>query len=454
MEEHAPEPAWEAAPRSRVGVGWRVLLGLALFALTLLSATLAIKAGRMWFEQAASVKFCVTRGGIDERFAERLERVTATHTRRIRIALTPAPDPATAFERHECDLLVARADAKLPGSARALAVLEKDVVVLIAHRGKEPATGAALRNRKLILASPAPANEALLRAILAAYGLPRDDRRTIVPPDVAGVETAFRAGAANLIFAVVPQSKLLQGNLLHGLTQENNVSFADIPEAAVLVKKIKGLAEEAVEKGLFSASPLLPGDDLSTLSLEVRLATRGGLRDATAAELTRLILENKGDLALNGEFADAIAPPDTDKTAPLLAHPGAAQYVDDDEKSFVDLYGDYLYLGAPVAGAVGSFMVWLFSRWTRGSARSAGDLTQHVLDIAARARNAETVAELEEADESLDQILHEVLTALRGKTLGSEGLDVFRLAYEQTREWIRARRRALARRSRAPADKV
>jgi hypothetical protein len=176
------------------------------------------------------------------------------------------------------------------------------------------------------------------------------------------------------------------------------------------------------------------------LSLEVRLVTRGNLRDAIAAELTRLILENKGDLALNGEFADVIAPPDTDKTAPMLAHPGAAQYVGDDEKSFVDLYGDYLYLGAPVAGAVGSFMIWLFGRWTRGSAASAGDFTQNVLEIAARGRSATTVAELDAADESLDLILHEVLGALRDKTLSSEGLDVFRLAFEQTREWIRARR--------------
>jgi hypothetical protein len=247
---------------------------------------------------------------------------------------------------------------------------------------------------------------------------------------------------------------LLQGNPLRGLTQDNNVSFADLPDAAVLARKIRGLAEETVEKGLFSAAPLLPAEDLSTLALEVRLVTRGNLRDSIAAELTRLILENKSDLALNGEFADAIAPPDTDKTAPLLAHRGAAQYVDDDEKSFIDLYGDYFYLGAPIAGAVGSFMVWMFSRWTRGSARSAGDLTQEVLEVAARARAATTVDELEAEDERLDHILHEVLSELRDKTLSPNGLDVYRLAYEQTREWIRARRHVLMEKQRGGAENL
>jgi len=452
METYAQPSAWKPAPRKRVALVWRVLLGLALFALTLLSATLAIKAGRLWVDQVKTLKFCVARGGADERFAERLQPVLAAHTQRVRVVVTPAPDAPAAFERHECDLLAARSDAKLPASARALAILEKDIVILIARRGKAPETGAALRNRKLILARPKAADEALLRAILAAYGLPQADRRVTVPPDGEGVEKAFRAGAANVIFAVVPQSKLLQGDLLRGVTRENNVIFADAPEAPVLVRKIRGLAEETVEKGLFSGAPLLPGADLSTLSLETRLVTRGSLRDAIAAELTRLILENKGDLALPGEFADAISPPDTDKNAPLLAHPGAAQYVDDEEKSFIDLYGDYFYLGAPVAGMVGSFMVWLFGRWTRVSSRSAGDLTQHVLEIAAQGRNAETLAALEAADASLDQILHEVLMALRNKTLSPEGLDVFRLAYEQTRDWIRARRHTLTRLAETPQE--
>jgi len=438
----------------RPGVLRRILLGLGLAALTLLSAALAIKGGRMAVERVKMLKFCVARNGagVDQRFAERLQQLVASRANRIRIAVTPVADVAVAFDHHECDLLVARSDAKLPATARALAIVEKEIVVLIAHRGKEADNAAALRNRKLILASPGGPNEALLRAILAAYGLPQADRRLVIPADAAGVVAAFRAGAANLVFAVVPQSKLLQGNLLRGLTQEKNVSFADIPDAAALARKVKGLSEETVEKGLFSAAPLLPADDLSTLALEVRLVTRGNLRDAFGAELTRLVLENKGDLALNGEFADAIAPPDTDKSAPMLAHRGAAQYVDDDEKSFIDLYGDYLYLGAPVATMVGSFMVWLFGRWTRGAAPSAGDFTHHVLEIAARGRSAATVDALDAADESLDQILHDVLDALRAKTLSADGLDVFRLAYEQTREWIRARRHFLVQRQVAEKD--
>jgi hypothetical protein len=430
----------------------KILLGACLLALTLLSAQLAIKAGRAWLDRARELSFCVQGGGVGQRFAERLAKVAAVQTQRIQIAVKPAPEPLAAFERRDCDLVIARADARLPGSARSLALLEKDIVLLVAHRGHEPDTSAGLRGRKLILASPGADNEALLRAILADYALPQAERRIVVPPDAPGVAAAFRASPVNLIFAVVPQSKLLQGNLLHGLTQENAVAFADIPEAAALAKKIRGLADETVEQGLYSAAPLLPSDDLTTLSLDVRLVARNALRDAAAAELTRIVLENRADLAINGEFGDAIEPPDADKDADLLAHPGAAQYVNDDEKSFFDLYGDYIYMGAPVAGAVGSLMVWLFGRWTRVSERQAGDLTEEVLHVAASARGAATEAELDAADEALDRILHEALCNLREKKLSPEGLDVFRLAYEQTREWIRVRRRFVRRVAGKPVE--
>jgi TRAP-type uncharacterized transport system substrate-binding protein len=425
----------------------RLLLGIGVVGLTLLSGSLAMKAGRLWQDRVKKLTFCVARDGVDQRFAERLAAATSGHTHPIQIDVKPIPDPVAAFERRECDLAVARADAKLPAWTRSLAILEKDVVLLVAHRGKAPDSAAALRNRKLILATPEGHNDALLRAILTAYALPQAERRIVVPPNPASVAESFAASPASVIFAVTPRSKLLQGNLLRGIAQKYAIALADMPEAAALTKKIRGLSEETVEKGLISAAPLLPAEELTTLSLEVRLVARGSLRDATAAELTRFILENKGDLALNGEFGDSLEPPDTDKNAPVLSHPGAAQYVNDEEKTFIDLYGDYLYLGAPVAGGVGSFLIWLFSRWTRGAPCSAGDLTQQVLDVAARARGAATTEELDAADEQLDLILNETLGASRDKRLSLEGLEIFRLAYDQTREWIRARRHLLAERS-------
>ena len=177
--------------------------------------------------------------------------------------------------------------------------------------------------------------------------------------------------------------------------------------------------------------------------------TRNRLHELTVSEIAKAIFEYRTDLALDGEFATAIEPPDTDKDAEVLAHPGAVQYVNDDEKTFFDRYSDMIYLSMPLASVIGSLFLYIYTRLTRVSPRPAGDLAEEVLAVAAKVRAAQSEDELVRADERLDEILHETLRDLQAKRLTSEGLDVFRLAYEQTREWIKARRRTLAER-RAP----
>ena len=63
------------------------------------------------------------------------------------------------------------------------------------------------------------------------------------------------------------------------------------------------------------------------------------------SDLARLIYENKAELALDDGFASKIEPADTDKDAFIVAHPGAAEYINDDTKSFMDRYSDMMYLG-------------------------------------------------------------------------------------------------------------
>ncbi len=444
--DEAPERKYFARqpPPRRLAWPWRAALIALALAATLASAALAMRAGRALINAEEHLSFCVPRAGVEADFAGRLARVAAAHAALLRVVLHPVEDPIAGFGRRECDLAVIRSDVKPPSWARSLAILETDLVLLVAHKGSEPDKPADLRKGAIVLAMPGPRDEALLRAILAAYGFSANDRHIVLPGDAAGVAKQFAASKANVIFAVAPRSRMVQGDLLHFLGPLNGIAFADLPEAAALAKRLRGLAEETAEKGLFSSAPPLPADDLSTVSLDVRLAARSSLRESAAAQLTRLIFENKEDLAIPGQFAEAIAPPDTDKDAQMLAHPGAAQYVNDDEKSFFDRYGDYFYLGAPAASVVGSVFLWMLSRLIRSAPpRPAGELAEDILLVAEEARAAADLPQLEAADERLDQILRDALRDLRDGRLSSEGLEVFRLAYEQTREWIRNRRHAL-----------
>lgn len=451
---NSPGPAFvdARAPRRPRAIrtpvsGWRKATLIAIFCVATAAATwTAIHFGRTWLDRSKTITFSVTRDGPDRKFAEKLARVMASNNEFIRIAVMPSDDPFGAFTRRESDLVIARSDAKLPGWSRSIANIEKEIVLLIARKGVAAEAPSDLKKFGFALFSPSATDETLLRSIFSAYEFGRDDRQLNPLANVETAVNALRTSPAKLIVAVAPLSKLVQGHLLDGLPQKTPIALLDWPDSKALATKVRGLSDETIDIGLFSVSPLLPADDLETVALTDLLLTRNQLRESTVAEIAKTIFGFRNDLAIEGAFATSIEPPDTDKDAEVLAHPGAVQYVNDDEKTFLDRYSDLIYISMPIASVFGSLFLYVYTRLTRVKPMPAGELADEVLSVAARVRAAQSEDELVRADERLDEILHETLRDLQARRLTSEGLDVFRLAYEQTREWIKVKRRALAER--------
>ena len=67
-------------------------------------------------------------------------------------------------------------------------------------------------------------------------------------------------------------------------------------------------------------------------------------RPRPSSDLARIIYENKAELALADGFASKIEPAATDKDAFIVAHPGAAEYINDEIKSFMERYSDLMYV--------------------------------------------------------------------------------------------------------------
>ena len=105
---------------------------------------------------------------------------------------------------------------------------------------------------------------------------------------------------------------------------------------------------------MLSSSPAVPEDDVDTIGLQWLLVAQSKMSTTTAGDLARIIYENKADLALADGFASKIEPADTDKDAFIVAHQGAAEYINDDTKSFMDRYSDLMYLGVAALGVIGS----------------------------------------------------------------------------------------------------
>jgi NMT1-like family len=196
---------------------------------------------------------------------------------------------------------------------------------------------------------------------------------------------------------------------------------------------------------MLSTAPEIPDDDLDTIGLQWLLVAQSRMPATTAEELARTIYENKAELALENGFASRIEPADVDKDAFIVAHPGAAEYINDDTKSFLDRYSDLLYLGAGALSVIGSIFLGIYTKVTRVAPEKASELATAILDVGERIAHAGTVEALEALQDELEAILRSAVIGLRDGTISSDGLDTFKLGYELVRDEIGMRRESLKR---------
>ena len=164
-----------------------------------------------------------------------------------------------------------------------------------------------------------------------------------------------------------------------------------------------------------------------------------------AGDLARAIYENKAALALEDGFASRIEPASTDKDAFIVAHQGAAEYINDDTKSFMDRYSDVMYLGAAALSVIGSIFAAIYTNLTRVAPEKASELATAILDIGERIEHANSLDSLEALQDELEAILRGAVIGLRDGTISTDGLDTFKLGYEFVRDEIGMRRDHLKR---------
>ena len=129
----------------------------------------------------------------------------------------------------------------------------------------------------------------------------------------------------------------------------------------------------------------------------------------------------------------------------IVAHPGAAEYINDDTKSFLDRYSDLLYLGVGALSVIGSIFLGIYTKVTRIAPEKASELATAILDIGERIAHANTVEALDALQDELEAILRGAVIGLRDGTISSDGLDTFKLGYEFVRDGIGMRRESLKR---------
>ena len=433
-------------------------LQIVLFSiLTLILTAATVWGGRTWLRNAETLVFAVgDANGPEARFAARLATVMKNNSSRLRLKIVPNGDSAKAiaqFDRKEANLAILRTDAKIPGRARSVAILEHDVLLLMSPAGKKIKTIAELKKKKIAVVADSESSVALIRNVLELSDPPEAAARIQLAPPSVAFDKLFTSGFGAVI-AVAHASRAVKDRSYEQFARRGGFTLNSIDAAKAIARKYPYLSEQTVGAGMLSASPTLPEDDIETIGLEWLLVAQSGLSTATVSDLARIVYENKAELALDGGFASKIEPAATEKDAFIVAHPGAADYINDDIKSFVERYSDLMYVALAALGIIGSLFATLYAKVTRIAPERASQLATAILDIGERMAYAKSLDQLDELQDELETILRRVVIGLRDGTISSDGLDTFKLGYEFVRDEIGMRRDHLKRHPPAADEKV
>jgi len=368
-------------------------------------------------------------------FAKRLDNNHAALRVSVQTVAGPA-EAAKALQNGDADLAVVRSDGAVPTDGLMLAILHNDVALLAAPHGSGVTKPAELSGKRIGIFPAAAVNAALLDAVLTEYKVsPTGVQHVMLTADELPHAAADKR--IDALFTVGP---------LHGGTVESAIAGLTPGKrdpVLIPIDAADGMAErgEAYQKvdlpnGFIPGAPPLPDDDFATLGVATRLEARQSMSESTAGDVTKRLFDMRRLLEADTPIAAAIEKPDGDKGSLTTVHPGAAAYFSDNEKSFMDIYGDWIYIGAMVLSGIGSGAAAMLGL-TRARARKAAlELIDRLIDLKQAAHKTMSLPRLAELDRQIEELSTNGLRFARDHDFDEAGLSALRLAIDEARRAI------------------
>jgi TRAP transporter TAXI family solute receptor len=338
------------------------------------------------------------------------------------------------------DLAIIRGDLDVPKNALAVATLRKNVAVLwVPPAGKAKGKKAApkitkitqLTGRRIGVVGRTEANVNLLKIILQQYGVDPAKVQIIQFPVTEAVD-AIRNQKADAYLAAGPvNSKITTDAIAASMRDGGTPTFLAIDSAEAIAQNHPAYEASTIPAGTFGGAPDKPEEDVKTISFSHHIVARKGVSDSTIALFTRQLFAIRQTLKSEYPLAAKIETPDTDKDATIPAHPGAAAFVDGEEKTFFERYSDFIWWSLMGLSAMGSAGAWFAGYLKKDERITSSSQRDRLLDMLAAARNSDSVEELDQMQSEADGILRHTLESFEHGAIEEGTLTAFNIAIEQ-----------------------
>ncbi|WP_291575470.1 TAXI family TRAP transporter solute-binding subunit [Bradyrhizobium sp.] len=365
---------------------------------------------------------------------------THSHIRLRPIQTEGAAASAQALADGKADLAIIRGDLEVPKDAQAVATLRKNVAVLWVPspaKGKGKKTAAKitkipqLAGRRVGVVGRTQANVNLLKVILQQYGVDSGKVDIVQFPAGESVE-AIRKQRADAYFAAGPVNSKITADAITASTRDGGTpTFLAIDSAEAIAQNHPVYEASEIPAGAFGGSPDRPEEEVKTISFSHHIVAAKTLSDTTVAAFTRQLFAIRQSVMAEFPLAAKIETPDTDKDAAIPVHPGAAAFVDGEEKTFLDRYSDYIWWGLMGLSAMGSAGAWFAGYLKKDERSSNTSLRERLLDMLAAARRCDSIEELDRMQAEADAIMRNTLRCFDHGAIEEGALSAFNIALDQ-----------------------
>jgi TRAP-type uncharacterized transport system substrate-binding protein len=426
------------APLHRVGrltlALWGLFLGVLFVALAL-----------WYFYSPSVVKVAVVRGA-DASILRALAEVTKPNqSLEIRIIeFSDYRSAAEALEEGKVDAATVQPDVLFPRNGATLAILREENLIIAATGRVDDLT--KLSGKRIAIVSRGQADLEVLEQVLRYY------RLDIAPTEITRLsfeQLNDRSGLAKadaVVFMAQPSAAYVPKILdVVSAVLGTELNILPLEGSNAFVAGSPGVAEATLQTGSLKGRPPLPKEETKTLSTSTRLVAAVDLDRSLVARLTEQLFQRRQWIARTVPEANFMEAPDDDKamSARLPNHRGAIDYFNREQQTFMDLYGDWLWLFLFAAGGLSSIAGWLAQTLARKRREAVDEILGRLLTILSDARETKSSDELRKLTLETDKLVARAVRQTRRKTTSTATMSALMLSIDAARHAIEDRRQEL-----------
>ncbi|POR46223.1 TAXI family TRAP transporter solute-binding subunit [Bosea psychrotolerans] len=364
---------------------------------------------------------------------------------RIRLVLTEgSEESAKKLDDGLADLAIVRPDIALPAQGDTALITRRSFPFIITTKASGIGRIADLRGRRIGVARNPAGNIVLLQRVLAQYEV-RPSEVEIVGLTPDEIVPFVREGRIDAFFSINAVGSLANNDGINRLRSAwgEDPMLIPIREAEAIKARYRSIETGEIVRGALGGDPPRPSENLPTISVTSRLMASQNLDDNLVGQVVKELLALRLTLAAELPSIQGLETPSTDKDAPLSVHSGAAAFIDGEQETFFERYGDWFYLGVMGLSMLGTGGAAILGQESAARRRRAMSGLDELLALLPVIRTCSDEIELARLDRDADTILTRVLSDFAKGDLDGSGLAAYRLVMDQVGRAVAERRLAL-----------